>query len=207
MPYTVQPPGFSSLEEARSIAEVCRRCDLALTRTLVAFGEGNQQAKLMIVGEGPGEDEDIQGRPFVGRAGALLNRWLTYIGLHREDLWISNIVRCRACSPENHRLVNRQPRASEIEACRVYMNTELVTVKPQLILCLGAVAAKALTYKGFKITQDRGEWLEGPGGSSLLVTFHPAYVLRQQGDARTQIHAMVDSDLAKVRNQYFHKAA
>lgn len=148
----------------------CTKCNLSSTRNNVVFGEGNLKSKIMFIGEGPGRDEDLQGRPFVGRAGQLLNKMLEAIGLKREDVYIANIVKCR---PPN----NRVPLQSEVEACIPYLRNQVAIIAPKIIVCLGATAAKAIIDKNFRITSMRGQWFERKG-VKIIATYHPAALLR-----------------------------
>jgi DNA polymerase len=153
----------------------------------------------MIVGEGPGEKEDEQGEPFVGRAGELLTKMLAAIGLRREDVFITNTIKCRATTNEGGRLANRAPSLEEMSNCREYLDRELAIVKPRVILALGAPAAKSFLGRDFSITRQRGIWYAGPNGTDLIVTFHPAYILRQTGGEINAVKKLVWSDLLAVR--------
>lgn len=187
---------LTDLSRAREIALGCVRCRLSLTRTHVVFGEGPAGARLMLVGEGPGEEEDQQARPFVGRAGQVLDGVLQEAGLRRDQVWVTNIVRCRPVRREGARPANRPPRADEIRACAAWMNTEIRLVAPQAIVCLGAVAAKALIHKNFRLTEERGRWFPGPRAIPAVATLHPSYVLRQtDAAARRRARGMMVEDL------------
>jgi len=153
----------------------------------------------MVIGEGPGDNEDKQGRPFVGRAGELLEKMLAAIELAREDVFICNTVKCRPTSLEDGKLRNRAPNPAEMENCRPYLDQQIEIIQPEVILALGAPAAKSFLGPKFGIMKGRGAWYEGPHGIPLMVTFHPAYVLRQGGTALTQTKRQVWSDLKKVR--------
>ncbi len=190
---------FDSLAEARAAALGCVRCDLATTRCQVVFGEGRPAPPLMIVGEGPSEADDNSGHPFSGPSGRVLNAWLDALGLTRDDVWLTNVVRCRPTQQEGRRLRNRPPRSAEIGACRLWMDTELRLVRPRLILCVGATAARSLLGRDFKMTRDRGRWVETAGGTPALATYNPAYVLRLEDEPRAQAEAEVAADLASVR--------
>ncbi len=148
----------------------CSRCKLAKTRTHIVFGEGNPKSKLMFVGEGPGESEDLHGRPFVGRAGQLLDKIIEAMGMKREDVYIANVVKCRP--PEN-----RRPQEDEIEACEGFLHKQIESVNPEVIVALGATALETLTKQEHKISEVRGTFLEFRG-KKLLPTYHPAYLLR-----------------------------
>lgn len=203
----VDREGRGSMEREASIAALraealtCPRCHLAGTRTQVVFGEGNVQARIMIVGQGPGAVEDETGRPFVGPAGALLDRALVEAGFSREQLWITNIIKCRATKEEKGRLADRPPLATEMKACRPWLEGEIGIVRPQIIVCLGTPAAQALIKKGFRMGEEHGRWHEGPSGVRFLATFHPAYILRLKSVDEEAYHrtwqALVE-DLKKV---------
>ena len=188
-------------ELARQVS-VCTKCDLALNRTNTVFGTGDPRSPLMLVGEGPGENEDATGLPFVGRAGKLLDDILGAVELTREDVYLTNIVKCRAAVQEGGRMKNRQPRTGEIRACNPYLQGQIEAVKPKIILCLGGPAAKTLIDKDFRITKDRGKWYDLAGGVKAMATFHPAYVLRQRGDDLQTAKRAVWRDIQEVYNEY-----
>jgi uracil-DNA glycosylase len=148
----------------------CTRCKLHKHRHTIVFGDGNPKAELVFVGEGPGADEDAQGLPFVGRAGKLLTQMIEAMGLERKDVYICNVVKCRP--PEN-----RTPEDDEITTCSPFLLRQLEVISPKVIVCLGAVAFKALLKTNRGISQYRGQWLEYRG-CKLLATYHPAYLLR-----------------------------
>jgi DNA polymerase len=188
-------------ELARQVS-VCTRCDLALTRTNTVFGTGDPFSPLMLVGEGPGENEDATGLPFVGRAGKLLDDILKAVDLTRDDVYLTNTVKCRAAVEEGGRMKNRPPRAGEIKACSIYLQGQMESIKPKIILCLGGPAAKTIIDKDFRITKDRGKWYEVEGGAMAMATFHPAYVLRQRGDDLTNAKRAVWQDVQAVYAEY-----
>ncbi len=187
-------------ELARQVA-VCTRCDLALNRTNTVFGTGDPYSPLMLVGEGPGENEDATGLPFVGRAGKLLDDILAAVDLTRQQIYLTNIVKCRAAAEEGGRLKNRQPRTGEIRACNPYLQGQIEAIKPHIILCLGGPAAKTVIDKDFRITKDRGKWYE-VDGVKAMATFHPAYVLRQRGEDLQNTKRLVWKDIQKVYAEY-----
>ena len=150
----------------------CRKCRLWETRTNVVIGVGNRNADIMFVGEGPGQQEDLQGEPFVGPAGKLLDKMLASIGLDREKVYIANIVKCRPPG-------NRDPHDDEQEACMNYLRYQLMLVKPKIIVCLGRIAATAIIDKDFKITRQHGQWTERKG-YWFIATYHPSALLRDE---------------------------
>jgi DNA polymerase len=189
------------LASAAEIVEGCRKCVIGSTRRLSVYGEGDPCAALMVVGEGPGETEDKLGRPFVGRAGELLDRMLLAIDLPRADVYICNTVKCRPTIDTGTRLANRAPTPDEMRNCRPYLDEQIAIVRPRVILALGAPAAKSFLGERFSITKQRGQWFEGPLGIPLMASFHPAYILRQTGGAMTEVKRMVWGDLKQVRDR------
>lgn len=152
--------------------------------TQVVPGEGNPHARIVLVGEAPGEQEDREGRPFVGRSGQLLDRILGEAELPREEVWITNAVKCRPVLFEGDRMRNRPPKVSEVRAWSACLKSELSVIGPQVLVGLGAVAGRALLGADFKLTQERGRWRRDVMlGTETLVTWHPAYLLRQTGEA------------------------
>lgn len=195
---------YSDLTLLRDVAKTCVRCELAKTRTQVVFGDGPYLAAgevgLMIMGEGPGEDEDAQGRPFVGRSGRLLESLLRQAELSRDSVWVSNTVKCRPLKIEGGVYKNRPPTIKEQKACEIWWHNELNLLQPKIVLCLGATAAKMVSGdKNFQITKDRGRWLPGPQNTELFVTFHPAYILRLLEPQLGEVKATVIEDLQTVR--------
>lgn len=161
-----------TMEELRKFCFKCKKCRLSETRTNVVFGEGNETAKIMFVGEGPGYNEDIQGRPFVGRAGQLLDKMIEAIQLHRNDVYIANIVKCRP--PEN-----RNPLEDESTACIDYLRWQVKLIHPQIIVCLGSVASKCLINPDISISKQRGQFVKS-GEFYFMPTYHPSYLLRNE---------------------------
>ena len=176
---TIKPPSpsFNSLEELREHMGDCRRCDLHNGRKHLVFGEGNPKAKLVFVGEGPGFDEDREGRPFVGKSGQLLTRIIEKgMGLTRESVYILNVVKCRPPG-------NRDPNPEEINVCLPFLKAQLSIIGPDVICALGRVACQALMGGDFKITRHRGQW-KTYEGIPVMPTFHPAYLLRNPSAKR-----------------------
>jgi DNA polymerase len=159
-----------SLQRIREDIGDCKRCKLHKARTNIVFGVGNPKAELVFVGEGPGHEEDIQGEPFVGRAGKLLTQMIEAMGLGREDVYICNVVKCRP--PEN-----RLPERDEITTCSPFLVRQLAVIQPKVICCLGACAAQTLLETNQGISRFRGEWFDYRG-VRLIATYHPAYLLR-----------------------------
>ena len=163
-----------ALEAVRTELGECTRCKLHKTRTNIVFGVGSPEARLMFVGEGPGEDEDLQGYPFVGKAGQLLTKMIEAMGMQREDVYICNTVKCR---PPN----NRNPEPDELLACEPFLKGQLGAVKPEVIVTLGKFAAQALLREQTPISRLRGQWREYEG-IPVMPTFHPAYLLRSPAE-------------------------
>lgn len=166
----VLPPQKSTLKEVRADLGECKRCKLHRTRKTLVFGEGNEKAALMLVGEGPGYEEDVQGKPFVGKAGQLLTKILQSIHLEREQVYIANIVKCRP--PEN-----RNPESDEISSCRPFLLRQIQVIQPKIICALGTVAAQSLLQTREKITVLRGRCFDLTG-IRMIPTYHPAFLLR-----------------------------
>jgi uracil-DNA glycosylase family 4 len=176
----------NNLEELRAAIGDCRRCKLCSGRTNLVFGVGNPNADLMFIGEGPGRDEDLQGEPFVGRAGQLLTDIITKgMGMKREDVYIANVVKCRP--PEN-----RNPEPDEVAACEPFLKKQIDLVRPRIIVALGKFAVQTLLQSKVPITKLRGQW-HSYHGIKLMPTFHPAYLLRNPADKK-----LVWEDIKKV---------
>ncbi len=148
----------------------CQKCALAETRTNVVFGVGSKEAKVLFIGEGPGEQEDLKGEPFVGRAGKLLDDMLALIHLNRKNIYIANMVKCRP--PKN-----RDPRPEEQEACLPWLRNQVALLQPEIIVCLGRIAAMRIINPNFKITKEHGIWFE-KNGCQVMALYHPAALLR-----------------------------
>ncbi len=176
---------WQALEEK---CRACQKCPLCETRTNCVFGTGNRNADLMFVGEAPGEQEDLSGTPFVGRAGQLLDRFLYAVDIKREDVYIANILKCRP--PKN-----RDPFPAEEDACIDYLREQVRLVRPKVIVCLGRIAAMRLIKPDYKITQEHGTWVE-KGDFAMTAVFHPAALLR---DPRRKEDMLNDMKSIKAR--------
>lgn len=166
---------YASMDELRKITLECKGCRLAETRTNVVFGQGNEKARVMLIGEGPGHNEDLEGQPFVGRSGQLLDKMLLAAGFSRkENIYIANMVKCRP--PEN-----RDPEKDEVAACIGYLRNQVKLIHPLIIVCLGRVAAQSIIDPGYKVTRQHGEFIL-KNGVYMTGTFHPAALLRNPGN-------------------------
>lgn len=163
---------FETWEELEESIKGCNKCKLYKTRQNIVFGEGNKNAKIMLIGEGPGADEDRQGEPFVGKAGQLMDLAFDILGIKREEVYIANIVKCRPPS-------NRNPEDDEAFACLNYLRNQVLLVKPEIIVLLGSVALKNILGKEYSITASRGKWIEKKG-IMYMPTWHPAALLRDE---------------------------
>ena len=187
-----------SLDDLREQALGCTACPLSERRRNVVFGEGNPTSPLVLVGEGPGDQEDATGRPFVGRAGQLLDQGLLEHGLTREHVYICNTVKCRACDWVNGRPVNRAPTDVETSACRQWLLPQLETIGPKVILCVGAPSARNLIKKDFKITVERGKYFPCEFAKTAIATLHPAYILRQQSASSDGGYSLMVCDIGRA---------
>jgi len=160
----------TQLEALAEVCAACQKCELGKTRTKSVFGVGNPNADLMFVGEAPGEQEDLSGTPFVGRAGQLLDKFLYAVDINREDVYIANILKCRP--PKN-----RDPLPEEEDACIDYLREQVKLIRPKVIVCLGRIAAMRLIKPDFKITREHGQWFE-KGNYLMTAVYHPAALLR-----------------------------
>ncbi len=170
----IRKDGDEELKSLRAVIGDCRRCRLSEGRRNIVFGEGPPHAALMFIGEGPGRDEDIQGRPFVGDAGKLLTKLIAKMGMKREDVYIANIIKCRPP-------LNRNPQEDEIAACLPFVEKQIEIISPSVIVCLGKVSAHALLGTDIPISRLRGAFLQYRG-IPVMPTFHPAYLLRNPRD-------------------------
>ena len=163
---------YENLEELKNSLKDCKKCKLCKARQNIVFGVGNPNAEIMLIGEGPGGDEDKQGEPFVGKAGQLMNKAFDVVGIKREEVYIANIVKCR---PPN----NRDPEEDEIQACLDYLRNQVMIIKPKIIVLLGRIALQNILGREYKITASRGKWVEKKG-IMYMPTWHPAALLRDE---------------------------
>ncbi|MEK6599553.1 MAG: uracil-DNA glycosylase [Deltaproteobacteria bacterium] len=189
-PLTDHQPSLASLESVREELGDCRRCKLHEQRTNIVFGVGNPKARLVFVGEGPGEDEDLQGEPFVGRAGQLLTKMIEAMGLKRGDAYICNVVKCRPPG-------NRPPQPDEILTCRPFLEKQIDTIKPEIIVALGTHAAQTLLNTPEKISALRGRFHGYRNNILLMPTFHPSYLLRSP-EKKKEVWEDMKTVLAKL---------
>jgi DNA polymerase len=189
-----------SLKALRAEAAGCTRCDLYKRGTQTVFGEGPRHARVMFVGEQPGEQEDQEGRPFVGPAGRLLDRALAAAGIDRDAIYVTNAVKHFKWEPRGKRRIHQKPNAREIAACRPWLEAELAAVRPFAVVALGATAAKALFGPQFRVTMDRGRPVPTPWGALGLATVHPSSILRERDDDKRHaaLRAFI-ADLVEVR--------
>lgn len=163
---------YENLEDLKNSFSTCQKCKLCKNRQNIVFGVGNSKAEIMLIGEGPGADEDVQGEPFVGKAGQLMNKAFEILGIKREELYIANIVKCR---PPH----NRDPEEDEINACMDYLRNQVMIIKPKIIVLLGRIALQNILGKEYRITESRGIWIEKKG-IMYMPTWHPAALLRDE---------------------------
>ena len=200
-PETAAPlvPPRPTLVSLRAAAAECKACDLWKRGTQTVFGEGARRAAAMLVGEQPGNEEDLSGRPFVGPAGRLLDQALDEAGIERSRTYVTNVVNHFKWEPRGKRRIHAKPDALEIFACLPWLEAELAVVRPQLVVCLGATAAQAFLGKKFKVTRERGKILTSPLAPRVLATVHPSSILRAPDDEtrRLEMRRFID-DLKKV---------
>jgi DNA polymerase len=195
------PPLYSTLQSTRDAARDCRACELWKLGTQTVFGEGKPHARVLLVGEQPGDKEDLQGRPFVGPAGALLDKALEEAGIDRRDAYVTNAVKHFKWEPRGKRRIHKKPNSLEITACRPWLDAEIKLVKPQVIVCLGATAAQALLGRKFRVTQQRGQVLRFEAASHIVATVHPSSILRARDEeSRHREYELFVKDLRVVTN-------
>jgi uracil-DNA glycosylase len=176
-------PLSDTLEDVRARAKHCKACDLYKRGTQTVFGEGAARPKIMFVGEQPGDQEDLQGRPFVGPAGKLLDSALEEAGIDRTKTYVTNAVKHFSWEPRGKRRIHKKPNGTEIAACRPWLDSEIALLKPEVIVCLGATAAQALLGRDFRVTKSRGELMESTMAPYIMATVHPSSILRAPDEA------------------------
>jgi DNA polymerase len=191
-----QPPSTTSLTTLAAAAKACTACHLYKRGTQTVFGEGPKQARILMLGEQPGDQEDLAGKPFVGPAGKLLDLALEEAGIDRGDVYVTNTVKHFKWEPRGKRRIHQKPNSREIAACRPWLEAELRLVKPRLLVCLGATAAQAIFGSSFRVTRERGRILESPFAAKVLATVHPSSLLRQPDEeSRAREYALFLDDL------------
>ena len=201
-------PERPSLPALREKAATCKACDLWQRGTQTVFGEGSSRARVMMVGEQPGDKEDLQGHPFVGPAGAVLDKALAAAGIERSDVYVTNIVKHFKWEPRGKRRIHKKPNALEMSACRPWLEAEISVVKPEVVVLLGATAAQGMLGRSFRVTQHRGQWIPSDIAAFVLATVHPSAILRApDDDARHEEMARFIDDMKVVAKQIRRKAA
>jgi DNA polymerase len=192
-------PDRPTLSSVRAVAAGCKACPLYKRATQTVFGEGPGRARIMLVGEQPGDAEDVEGHPFVGPAGRVLDRALAQAGIDRRSVYLTNVVKHFKWEPRGKRRIHAKPNAAEVGACRPWLETEIALVKPRVLVCLGATAAQALLGRAFKVSRQRGQIVESPLAPIVTATVHPSSILRapDEDTRRIEMRRFV-ADLKKV---------
>jgi uracil-DNA glycosylase len=192
-------PEKNSLAAFRAAAADCKACDLWKRGTQTVFGEGRLRAAVLFVGEQPGNDEDLAGKPFVGPAGRLLDSALEEAGINRSQTYVTNVVKHFKWEPRGKRRIHKKPNAGEISACRPWLEAEIALVKPKVIVALGATAAQALLGPSFRVTKQRGQFIESTLAPYIMATIHPSAILRAPDDETRHLeHRRFVDDLKKL---------
>jgi uracil-DNA glycosylase family protein len=192
-------PERPTLRSLREAAAKCKACPLWKTGTQTVFGDGLKRARLMLIGEQPGDREDIEGHPFVGPAGRVLDKALEQAGIERGDAYVTNVVKHFKWKPKGKRRIHQAPRAEEIKACSPWLEAELQVVDPEVLVCLGATAVKAIIGSKARVMKDHGQFLESKLGRTAVPTLHPSAILRAEDEDREDAMAMLVGDLVRVR--------
>ncbi len=194
-------PHHPTLQKLREAADGCKACDLWKRGTQTVFGEGSSRAKVMFVGEQPGDQEDLQGRPFVGPAGRVLDKALEIAGIDRNDVYVTNAVKHFKWEPRGKRRIHKKPRQLEIAACRPWLEAEIAVTKPEVVVCLGATAAQSLLGPKFKVTERRGEVMPSALAPFIVATVHPSSILRAPDEeARQEAMTAFVNDMRTIAN-------
>ncbi|HEX5433504.1 MAG TPA: UdgX family uracil-DNA binding protein [Candidatus Angelobacter sp.] len=192
-------PQRLTLPNLRQAAAACKGCDLWKRGTQTVFGEGSPNARVLMVGEQPGDKEDLQGRPFVGPAGAILDKALAAAGIDRDEVYVTNIVKHFKWEPRGKRRIHKKPNAMEISACRPWLDAELEVNRPDVVVLLGASAAQGILGRDFRVSQRRGEWVTSSIAPAVMATVHPSSILRTPDDeTRHEEMRKFIADLKKV---------
>jgi uracil-DNA glycosylase family protein len=201
-------PDKPTLASLRAAAAGCKACHLWKLGTQTIFGEGSASARVMMVGEQPGDKEDLQGRPFVGPAGAVLDKALAVAAIDRNDIYVTNIVKHFKWEPRGKRRLHKKPNTLEISACRPWLEAEIRVIKPQVVVLLGATAAQGILGNQFRVTKQRGQWLQSKIAPLVMATVHPSSILRAlDDDSRHEEMLKFVADLKKVAAQLQQRRA
>jgi uracil-DNA glycosylase len=193
------PQLHGNLEDLKKAAKDCKACDLWKHANQTVFGEGASTAKIMLIGEQPGDQEDKEGRPFVGPAGKLLDTALLEAGIEREKVYVTNAVKHFKWEPRGKRRIHKKPNAVEIAACRPWLDAEIAAIRPKVIVCLGATAAQTLLGRNFRVTEQRGKFLKSHLAPFVMATVHPSSILRAPDEqARRDAMKHFIADLEKI---------
>jgi uracil-DNA glycosylase len=191
-------PDRPSLPKLREAAAGCTACPLHETGTQTVFGEGSPKAEVVFVGEQPGDQEDLQGKPFVGPAGKLLDKALEDAGIDRSQVYVTNVVKHFKWQPRGKRRIHQKPNWSEIAACRPWLEAELDVIQPRVLVCLGATAAQALLGRDFRVSKQRGELVDSDLAENVIATVHPSSILRADDETRELEYRELVRDLEQV---------
>ena len=193
-------PPRPTLNKLRDAAAECKACDLWKTGTQTVFGEGKPSSLIMFIGEQPGDKEDLAGRPFVGPAGALLDKSLEEAGIDRKKVYVTNVVKHFKWEPRGKRRIHKKPNGVEITACRPWLTAEIRVIQPRAIICLGSTAAQAIIGPKFRVSVQRGQFVDSPLAEYVTATVHPSSILRAPSDEARRIErARFVDDLRKIR--------
>jgi len=201
-------PPEPTIPKLREAAMTCRACELWKKGTQTVFGEGQSKARVMLVGEQPGDQEDIQGRPFVGPAGKILDKALEEAGINRDEVYVTNAVKHFKWEPRGKRRIHKKPNSMEITACKPWIEAEIDVIKPDVIVCLGATAAQALLGREFRVSTQRGTWVSSPLAPFVMATVHPSSLLRAPDEVTRRLETKrFIQDLKLVREALQKEAA
>jgi uracil-DNA glycosylase family protein len=201
-------PSEPTIPKLREASMTCRACDLWKRGTQTVFGEGRSKARVMLVGEQPGDQEDIQGRPFVGPAGKILDKALEEAGINRDEVYVTNAVKHFKWEPRGKRRIHKKPNLMEITACKPWIEAEIDVIKPDVIVCLGATAAQSLLGREFRVSTQRGTWVSSPLAPFVTATVHPSSLLRAPDEVTRRLETKrFVQDLKLVREALEKKAA